>query len=185
MDLDDRAYVTTKEEAFSTPKIFNQDSTYTGLGDNSLREAEKLLIEYYEGAGRPDLADCVKGGKLYTRLEMIGNYDPMYVKWGFREIFGEDIPADFNPPRQDVEWRVYMMRRYEGHEGLKKVMQEYGWSMERAEREAEEWKIRNEKSSKKFREEYAKEREKMREEFRKEYEEKKKSELTGYSVDKE
>ncbi|WWD05432.1 hypothetical protein V865_003509 [Kwoniella europaea PYCC6329] len=136
------AYVTTKEEAFSTPKIFNQDYKWMRLGNNSLREAERILIECYEHHGRSDLADCVRRCKLYTRLEGIGSYDPLCVKKGFREVFGDDIPEDFHPPENDVDWRIYMMKRYENLEELKKVMEDYGWSIERAENEKEKWRIR-------------------------------------------
>ncbi|KAK6907647.1 hypothetical protein I203_101645 [Kwoniella mangroviensis CBS 8507] len=135
------AYVTTKEEAFSTPKIFNQDYEWMRMGDNSLREAEKILIECYLRHERSDLADCVRRGKLYARLEGIGNYDPLCVKKGFREVFGDDIPDDFHRPDDDVDWRIYMMKRYENHEGLQKVMEDYEWSIERAENEKEKWRI--------------------------------------------
>ncbi|WWC96661.1 hypothetical protein V866_003533 [Kwoniella sp. B9012] len=159
------AYVTTKGEAFSTPKLFHQDYEWMRLGDNSLREAERILIECYELHGRSDLADCVRRGKLYTRLEGIGNYDPLCVKKGFREVFGDDIPEDFHPPENDVDWRIYMMKRYENLEELKKVMEDYGWSIERAENEKEKWRIRQVEIETERKKWMAEEEEKMKKRF--------------------
>ncbi|WWC88164.1 uncharacterized protein L201_003069 [Kwoniella dendrophila CBS 6074] len=133
------AYVTTKDDAFSTPKIFNFTYPYVH-GSNELVHAEKMLIGCYERHDRPDLADCVRNGRLYLRLERIGYYDPAFKKRGFREVFGEDIPKDFDPPEDDLSWRIYMMKRYEHDEGLKEVINRFGWTLEKAEKLVEEAK---------------------------------------------
>ncbi|WVQ96995.1 hypothetical protein IAU59_004104 [Kwoniella sp. CBS 9459] len=133
------AYVTTKAEAFSTPWLFNRTPEYVFLGSNALTPEEVKLCECYEQLGRPDLAQCVRKGRLYTRLNRIGGYDPAYSKSGFREVFGQDIPSDFKPPYEDVDWRVYMMKRYKDIKGLRKMMDKYGWTIERAEAEAVKW----------------------------------------------
>ncbi|WWC60598.1 uncharacterized protein I303_103172 [Kwoniella dejecticola CBS 10117] len=110
------AYVTTKEEAFSAPSVFNLNLNFWRFGDNSLRPIEQALIDAYTRLDRPDLADCVRDGKIYNRLEMIGQYDPMWAKSGFREVFGNNIPADFNPPEKDYDW-VQQRRRKRNERG--------------------------------------------------------------------
>jgi hypothetical protein len=40
-------------------------------GNNELSKAEILLAETYADLGRPDLARCVEGGKVYQRLAWI------------------------------------------------------------------------------------------------------------------
>ncbi|WVQ96998.1 hypothetical protein IAU59_004107 [Kwoniella sp. CBS 9459] len=132
------AYVTTKAEAFATPKLFYFRWAFLG-GSNAMTREEEKLIACYERLGRPDLAECVRKGRLYSRLQRIGVYDPTFRLKGFREVFGDDIPADFTPPSADVDWRVYMMKRYKDHEGLRSVMKKFGWTLERAEEEAVNW----------------------------------------------
>nr|XP_019007640.1 uncharacterized protein I206_07655 [Kwoniella pini CBS 10737]OCF46421.1 hypothetical protein I206_07655 [Kwoniella pini CBS 10737] len=120
------AYVTTKEDAFSTPAIFNRTFDFFKNGSNELTYAEKLLIDAYERQGKADLADCVRSSRLYVRLDRIGLYDSAYKKSGFREVFGDDIPKDFSPPGDDIGWRGYMIKRYEHDQNLKEVIQKYG-----------------------------------------------------------
>ncbi|WRT65965.1 uncharacterized protein IL334_002916 [Kwoniella shivajii] len=139
------AYVTTKRDALSTPWIFNRTFAYIKAGSNELTEAEKFLITCYEHHHRPDLANCVRGGRLYLRLERIGFYDPVYRKSGFRQVFGKDIPADFDPPSEDVDWRVYMIKRYQNDIGLREVMERFEWTLEKAEMEASRWVRKEEK----------------------------------------
>ncbi|WVW80440.1 hypothetical protein I302_102422 [Kwoniella bestiolae CBS 10118] len=141
------AYVTTKAEAFSTPYIFNRTGEYIFLGSNEMTEDEKSLIETYVRLGREDLADCVRNGRLYTRLQRIGQYDKAYKKSGFREVF-DVIPSDFDPPKTDADWTVYMIRRYAHDVGLQGYMAKYEWSLERAEKEAMEWHEKNDKKEK-------------------------------------
>ncbi|WVQ65203.1 uncharacterized protein L199_003376 [Kwoniella botswanensis] len=131
------AYVTTKSDAFSTPWLFNRTLAYVREGSNSLTHPEELLVQQYEKMGYSDLADCVRDGRLYLRLDRIGYYDSAYKKSGFREVFGDDVPSDFTPPEHDVDWRVFSMKRYQKDEGLKEVMNRFGWTLERAEEEAE------------------------------------------------
>nr|XP_019050674.1 hypothetical protein I302_01113 [Kwoniella bestiolae CBS 10118]OCF29604.1 hypothetical protein I302_01113 [Kwoniella bestiolae CBS 10118] len=134
-----RAYVTTKKDAFSTPWLFNRSFKYVREGLNSLTHPEELLVKQYENLGYPNLADCVRKGRLYLRLDRIGYYDSAYKKSGFREVFQGDIPSDFDPPENDVDWRIYMMRKYRNTEGLGEVLQKFGWSIERAEEEAKQF----------------------------------------------
>ncbi|WWC60589.1 uncharacterized protein I303_103163 [Kwoniella dejecticola CBS 10117] len=132
------AYVTSKGEAFSSPYIFYDMQDYI-RGSNELTKEEHMLMGCYERQNRPDLVDCVKNGRLYQRLTRIGQYDSAYGKEGFREPFRPIPISDFDPPSSDTDWRVYMMKRYNGEEALQKVMAKYGWSVERAEKEAQEY----------------------------------------------
>ena len=59
-----RAYVTTKEDAFARPVAFTSSE-----GSNDSTPNEDVLIQAYLELGRADLADCVRGGRLYHRLE--------------------------------------------------------------------------------------------------------------------
>ncbi|WWC68366.1 uncharacterized protein I206_102291 [Kwoniella pini CBS 10737] len=136
------AHVTSKEEAFSSPYIFYDMIDYI-RGDNQLTKEEIMLIDCYDRYNRPDLAECVKNGRLYQRLSSIGHYDKAYSKKGFREPF-EPIPiSDFHPPAQDVDWRVYSIKRYQNHKGLVETMKKFGVTLEKAEEDARDWHARN------------------------------------------
>nr|XP_018265006.1 uncharacterized protein I303_03188 [Kwoniella dejecticola CBS 10117]OBR87164.1 hypothetical protein I303_03188 [Kwoniella dejecticola CBS 10117] len=119
------AYVITKNDAFYTPHFFNRTFAYM-KGSNALSHAEKMLIECYKRHSREDLAECVRKGKLYLRLERIGMYEPAFTKKGFREVFGDDMPKDINPPEDDDGWREYMIDRYKDDEDVKEVIARYG-----------------------------------------------------------
>ncbi|WVQ96997.1 hypothetical protein IAU59_004106 [Kwoniella sp. CBS 9459] len=128
------AFTTTKGEAFAPPRMFYEVRAYM-RDSNELTREENMLIAAYERYQRPDLANCVRNGRLYQRLSRIGQYSFNYWKTGFREVFGKDPLPDFNPPkgREDDRWRVYMMKRYKDHERLKQALERFGWTMERAE----------------------------------------------------
>lgn len=64
-------FTTTKEEAFAAPKWAYVDTDAFDAGDNALSKEETLLCEAYEALGRSDLSDCVKGGRVFHRLEQI------------------------------------------------------------------------------------------------------------------
>ncbi|WVF70963.1 hypothetical protein IAT40_005759 [Kwoniella sp. CBS 6097] len=89
------AYVTTKAEAFSTPDIFTRRLSYS-WGRNTMSLEEEKLITCYERLKRPDLADCVRNGRLYTKILRIGQYDTVYSKRGFRDVFGHDVPVELS-----------------------------------------------------------------------------------------
>ncbi|WWC88162.1 uncharacterized protein L201_003067 [Kwoniella dendrophila CBS 6074] len=133
------AYATSKGEAFASAYIFYDMVEYI-RGDNSLTKEEKLLNDIYEKHDRKDLVECVKNGRLYQRLTRIGQYDRFYLKSGFREVFdsSNSIP-NYDPPENDVDWRIYMMKRYIDNEELGNLMSKHDWSIERAEKEADKW----------------------------------------------
>ncbi|OCF31865.1 hypothetical protein I317_02956 [Kwoniella heveanensis CBS 569] len=129
------AYVTTKAQAFAPPQVFYESSAYMFDGDNSLTRDEKVLMEIHMREGREDLAGCVKHGRLYQRLGRIEQYDKAYAKSGFTEVFTPFRPSgfDLDPPAEDCQWRVCMMKRYKDDEGLHEIMKKHNWTIERAE----------------------------------------------------
>ncbi|OCF56700.1 hypothetical protein L486_05554 [Kwoniella mangroviensis CBS 10435] len=98
------AYTTTKAEAFAAPPLL-YESINLFSGENSMTEEENFLIGCYRKYGRPDLGDCVEKGRLYQRLSFIGHWYDFYKKIGFREPFEPDLPSDFHPPLDDVDWQ--------------------------------------------------------------------------------
>lgn len=70
----DRAYVTTKAEAFAAPVAFYYNDVYEKEGKNHLSLEEQLLILAYNRLHRPDLAECVTNGRIYHRLKFIIGY---------------------------------------------------------------------------------------------------------------
>ncbi|WVF70960.1 hypothetical protein IAT40_005756 [Kwoniella sp. CBS 6097] len=95
------AYATTKGEAFASPYIFYDSLFFIG-GKNDMTDEEVQLIQAYEKYGRPDLAECVKNGRLYQRLTRIGYYERVYRKNGFREPFGKTCPQTLRAAAQGV-----------------------------------------------------------------------------------
>ncbi|WVF70962.1 hypothetical protein IAT40_005758 [Kwoniella sp. CBS 6097] len=130
------AFVTTKGEAFAAHESFYDVRDYM-RDSNKMTPEENMLISAYEKYQRLDLADCVRNGRIFQRLSRIGRYTYNYWKDGFRQVFGENPLPDFDPPtgREDDRWRLYMMKRYKNHQGLKEAMVRFGWTIKRAEEE--------------------------------------------------
>ncbi|WVR05597.1 hypothetical protein IAU60_002616 [Kwoniella sp. DSM 27419] len=131
------AYATTKGETFAAPRMFYVQLEFLG-GDNGMTAVEQTLIACYENLHRPDLAECVRQGRIYQRLATIGQYTKSSRLESFRELFNDSVPADFQPPSGHEEWRVYLLKRYGDHEGLQRLMERHDWTMARAEKEAKE-----------------------------------------------
>jgi hypothetical protein len=67
------ANTTCKTHAFSAIEAIFGTKDWL-FGNNALTEGEVMLCEAYEQRGRSDLADCVRNGRKYQRLEyVIGN----------------------------------------------------------------------------------------------------------------
>ncbi|WVQ81569.1 hypothetical protein IAT38_003693 [Cryptococcus sp. DSM 104549] len=64
------AFVTTKAEAFSGNTSLLSSSKWRN-GDNSLTSEELQLVDAFTRFGRPDLADCLRNGRLYHRINDI------------------------------------------------------------------------------------------------------------------
>ncbi|WVQ74212.1 hypothetical protein IAR50_003806 [Cryptococcus sp. DSM 104548] len=64
----DWPYTTTKGEAFASPfcGLRSIEEWYTG--DNSLQLAELHIIQLLQHHGREDLANCIRQGHLYLRI---------------------------------------------------------------------------------------------------------------------
>ncbi|WVQ81588.1 hypothetical protein IAT38_003712 [Cryptococcus sp. DSM 104549] len=62
------AFATTKGEAFCsmTSLYHTKDWVYKGADD--INSQELLLIDAFSHLGRPDLADCVRNGRIYQRI---------------------------------------------------------------------------------------------------------------------
>lgn len=85
---DDRAYTVPKAEAFAAPlALLDVDAFFDGR--NELSPYELMLAGAYMDLGRPDLADCVKGGRIYHRFAiMIGQpTSPVQVN-ALKELIG-------------------------------------------------------------------------------------------------
>jgi len=72
--------------AFAAPKWAYETEDYLN-GDNSQTPEEDLLCEAYIRLDRPDLAQCVRGGRRYQRLHnILSKWDPYY---GEAEALGQ------------------------------------------------------------------------------------------------
>ncbi|WWC88161.1 uncharacterized protein L201_003066 [Kwoniella dendrophila CBS 6074] len=132
------AYATCKGEAFAAPHIFYECLAFI-RGQNQLTKEENILIDIYEKNDRLDLADCVRNGRLYQRLAKIGLYNPAFTRKGFMEPFGLNPAPEFDPPNILVDWRIYMMMRYQVNEGLQEMLKKHDYSIEKAQIEAVKW----------------------------------------------
>ncbi|KAK4684525.1 hypothetical protein P7C73_g5650, partial [Tremellales sp. Uapishka_1] len=112
----DWAYFTTKYEAFSPGVGFSEAFAE---GNNTLSAAELLLIEAYRDLKRPDLADCVVGGKKYQRLPLtIGWPLSLALLWGLQTAFRGGEGAR---PVSLEAWVEMALTYYREDEGLKQL----------------------------------------------------------------
>ncbi|WVQ79411.1 hypothetical protein IAT38_001508 [Cryptococcus sp. DSM 104549] len=115
----ERAYVTTKAEAFGALGDLASGSgwgVYPGSTGSSLTSGELLLIAAYERLGRPDLADCVREARLYQylaqtlRSSMWGT--PITVISDIRQaILGEKAGK---PWKTKKDWEKATVQSYRG-----------------------------------------------------------------------
>jgi hypothetical protein len=69
-----RAFAASKSEAFAAPLALVDIEPFFD-GSNELSANETKLSIAFERQNRPDLADCVRGGKVWQRLPMVvGQY---------------------------------------------------------------------------------------------------------------
>ncbi|WVW80452.1 hypothetical protein I302_102434 [Kwoniella bestiolae CBS 10118] len=98
-------YVTSKAEAFSSPLAMIPPSSFWD-GDNTLSSLEEMLIVEYENLGHPDLAKCVREGKIYQRLNLLlGYYPDLKHLNALRELITNDEVSFFDE-REYQEWCV-------------------------------------------------------------------------------
>nr|XP_031859380.1 uncharacterized protein CI109_005221 [Kwoniella shandongensis]KAA5526452.1 hypothetical protein CI109_005221 [Kwoniella shandongensis] len=141
----ERAIVTSKAEAFCAHLDLYHDQTFLD-GRNVLTREEHLLIEAHERAGRSDLADCVRNGRLYQRLEWIlfprHPFAPVRVTDlnGIYDAFsGDDKEGEKGPLFGSFEdWRQIMLDKYEDDKRLKVLVGRGKAKAARAEKEAKQ-----------------------------------------------
>lgn len=107
------ASVGSKWEAFAAPTAFWYTDQYF-QGSNELTSAEVELCDNYVKLGRPDLAECVREGKVFQRLSWLVESRP--TEWAdypqlkaLGEAFGLDMPGTME------EFMAAQKERY-GHE---------------------------------------------------------------------
>ena len=98
-----------KEFAFSAP-FFLLDVGRYFQGDNGLSSDENLFASILEAAERPDLADCIRNGRLYHRFvscledNISDTEEYKCLFWGLRTLLGL---AEHDNPEDDWKfWRV-------------------------------------------------------------------------------
>ncbi|RXK35575.1 hypothetical protein M231_07160 [Tremella mesenterica] len=104
------AYVTTKAEAFASPR-FCWEPEMPGCELEKLSLEDELLIQAYERHERPDLADCVRKGHLYPLLNrMIGEgHDHLLANLLTNLALGVDL-KDLPATRED--WFTDALERF-------------------------------------------------------------------------
>ncbi|WWD18195.1 hypothetical protein CI109_102644 [Kwoniella shandongensis] len=116
------AYTTSKAEAFAAPLALLTAYDLYDSGTNDLTQWEHALIEEYEDMGHPDLADCVRGGRLYHHLYItIGDEPNMINMECLREAFGRERLGH----ETYEEWGRWGWDKYGDYEGLKRVYDRY------------------------------------------------------------
>jgi hypothetical protein len=115
----DRAYTTTKAEAFAAPSVCWESEGYAA-GDNNLSLEEKLLIAEYEKRGHHDLVECVRNGRKYHRLfDVLGEKVDLVSINAMTDAFlggGQE-----GLPKSIEEWRIWALGKYEGEPVLEDV----------------------------------------------------------------
>jgi hypothetical protein len=121
-----RTATTTKAAAFAAPQWAYETEEVTHMGENSLTKEEILLAETYEQLERPDLAECVRGGRRYHRLDSILTlllpYHGEEMTLGHltsltRAFLGEETPL---PDKLD-DWIVWAKGFHNGNPDLEAV----------------------------------------------------------------
>ncbi|WWD18192.1 hypothetical protein CI109_102641 [Kwoniella shandongensis] len=122
------AYVTTKAEAFCAPVGLYLTPAYIN-GNDDLSKEEHLLIAAHERLGRPDLADCVRNGRIYHRLDdSLTYFDPYGPKLeavnAIRRTFLGDKAG--MPFQTHDEWKKSALEKYGKNEHVQELIRRYG-----------------------------------------------------------
>jgi hypothetical protein len=84
-----------KLEAFAAPAAIIDYMSLT-KASNDLSPGEQQLVDEYNKLGRSDLADCVRGGKVYQRLRFITQPGDLWICYpliiGLAESLGVEVP---------------------------------------------------------------------------------------------
>ncbi|KAL0954972.1 hypothetical protein HGRIS_003902 [Hohenbuehelia grisea] len=109
------AYTASKSEAFAAPLALVDVKAFFD-GSNELSVNEERLVNAYEALGRPDLATCVRNGKVHQRLLMVIGQEPDVLQLhalehaltkekGVEETTGEWVAGMLNKYKDDVNLR--------------------------------------------------------------------------------
>jgi hypothetical protein len=123
-----RAETTSKTAAFGAPGWAVDESFLRG--DMALSGGELRLCDAYEKYGRKDLADCVRGARVYQLLDAFLSVD-WYSKGevdGFLPYFQAMIkvldPGDRREPATSLQqWVMETQKIYEKEDGLAGVLE--------------------------------------------------------------
>jgi hypothetical protein len=116
----DRAYTTSKADAFAVP-LGLLDRSYAA-GKNAINPWEEALAREYETKhNRPDLAGYVRNGRKYHRLmdSMFGG-SLKSLNATRRAFTGMSDDAEGQPETFE-EWAACMLEKFKDHEGLQAV----------------------------------------------------------------
>ncbi|WVQ94462.1 hypothetical protein IAU59_001541 [Kwoniella sp. CBS 9459] len=113
------AYTTNKEEAFCAPIGWAHKQYRNGKND-VLVKPELCLIEAYTAAGRPDLGDCVRGGRKYHRLNHFMRFpNSGYINLNaLRRAFLNQPDDMSDQPESQEEWIALKKEEFKDDEGL-------------------------------------------------------------------
>lgn len=131
----DRAYLTSKGEAFSAWDAFLHDDWNDGVHEPP--PTALILLASYEKLGRPDLAECVRRGTKYKMLQGLTSmdYDVQSVEElnDLRRAFLEipDGQAE-DEPKTNLEWDTRAIERYQDDERLQDLLKRYPLSGDQA-----------------------------------------------------
>ncbi|WVW79918.1 hypothetical protein I302_101888 [Kwoniella bestiolae CBS 10118] len=115
------AYTTSKEEAFSAPDTLLPPGLAKTDDDSTLSHREEALVAAYGSLGRPDLADCIKGGRRYSRLmsSLRHNWASVEDLRAIRKGFGIEVGQKYPMRESKEDWMGRMTLKYKDDEGLK------------------------------------------------------------------
>jgi hypothetical protein len=98
----------TQSRSFAAPlALVNIDAFFSGYNELSAEETQLALA--YDALGRVDLGDCVRGGKLYQRLDQCVGRQPDLV---LLQALEELVSGKKGDERDLEEWVGRLKARY-------------------------------------------------------------------------
>jgi hypothetical protein len=114
-----RAFTASKSEAFAAPLALVDIEPFFD-GSNKLSANETRLSIAFERQNRPDLADCVRGGKVWQRLPMVvGQYPDIAMLKGLENAITGVESGEM--PSFDAWAENLIKNKYNGDETLKRL----------------------------------------------------------------
>jgi hypothetical protein len=117
-----RSYTSCKADAFIPPYSFNNGPYWDG--SNVLCPYELALMDAYLQLGRPDMAEIVKNGKKFRRLnDFVFTDFPGFVQLdSLRRAFRGDPDANEGEVISEESVRATLLEKYKADEGLRFVV---------------------------------------------------------------